>query len=155
MVRVLYAGYHTLIRYIVKSILFNSVHYLLFFSVAFFAAQKILFLRMHNLSIFPLLLVQLSSVAHSCLTLCDPMDCSTSGFPVHHQLQEFTQTYVHWVGDAIQPSHPLHSPFPPFFNLFQHQGVFQWVSSSHQVAKLLELQLQHQSFQWIFRTDFL
>ena len=90
--------------------------------------------------------VQFSSVAQSCPTLCDPMDCSTPGLPVHHQLQEFTQTHVHWVGDAIQLSHPLSSPSPPTFNLSQHQGVFQWVSSSHQVAKVLEFQLQHQSF---------
>ena len=84
------------------------------------------------------------------------MDCSTPGFPVLHQLQELNQTHVHWVGDAIQPSHPLPSPSPPaFFNLSQHQGLFKWVSSSHQVAKVLEFQLQHQSFQWIFRTDFL
>ena len=96
---------------------------------------------------------QFSSVVQVCPTLCDPMDCSTPDFPVHHQLREFTQTHVHWVGDAIQPSHPLSSPSPPAFNLSQHQGLFQWVSSSHQVAKLLEL--QHQSFQGIFRTDFL
>ena len=83
------------------------------------------------------------------------MDCSTPGFPVHHQLLEFAQTHVHWVSDAIQPSHPLSSPFPPALNLSQHQGLFQWVSSSHQVAKVLEFQLQHQSFQWIFRTYFL
>ena len=70
-------------------------------------------------------------------------------------LLELTQAHVHWVGDAIQPSHPLSSPSPPTFNLSQHQGLFQWVSSSHQVAKVLEFQLQHQSFQWIFRTDFL
>ena len=63
------------------------------------------------------------------------MDCSAPGFPVHHQLPEFTQTHVHWVGDAIQPSHPLSSPSPPAFNLSQHQGLLQWVSSSHQVAK--------------------
>ena len=68
---------------------------------------------------------------------------------------EFTQTHVHWVGDAIQPSHPLSSRSPPAFNLSQHQGLYKWVSSLHQVAKILELQLQHQSFQWIFRTDFL
>ena len=98
---------------------------------------------------------QFSSVAQSCPTLCDPMDCSTPGFPVHHQLPELAQTHVHWVSDAIQPSHPLSSLSPPAFNLSQHQGLFQWVSSSHQVAKVLELQLQHQSFQWIFRTDFL
>ena len=78
------------------------------------------------------------SVTQSCLTLCDPMDCSTSGLPVHHQLPEFTQTHVHWVGDAIQPSHPLPSPSPPTFNLSQHHGLFQWVSSSHQVATVLE-----------------
>ena len=80
------------------------------------------------------------------------MDCSTPGLPVHHQLPEFTQTHVNWVGDAIQSSHPLSSPSPAF-NLSQHQGLFQWDSSSHQVAKVLELQLQHQSSQWIFRTD--
>ena len=99
--------------------------------------------------------LQFSSVAQSCLTLCNPMDCSTPGFPVHHQLLEPTQTHVHWVGDAIQPSHPLLSLSPPALNLSQHQGLFKWVSSSHQVAKVLELQLQHQSFQWTFRTDFL
>ena len=87
--------------------------------------------------------------------LCDPMDCSTPGLPVHHQLPEFTQTHVHWVGDAIQPFHPLLCPSPPAFSLSQHQGLFQWVGSSHQVAKVLELQLQHQSFQRIFRVDFL
>ena len=99
--------------------------------------------------------VQFSSVAKSRLTLCDTMDCSTPGFPVHHQLWELTETHVHWVGNAIQPSHPLLSPSPPSFNLSQHQGLFQWVRSSHQVTKVLEFQLQHQSFQWIFRTDFL
>ena len=83
------------------------------------------------------------------------MDYSMPGYPVLHHLLECTQIYVHWVGDAIQPSHPLSSPSPPAFNLSQHQGLFQWVSSSHQVAKVLELQLQHQSFQWIFRVDFL
>ena len=97
---------------------------------------------------------QFSSVAQLCLTLCDPMACSPPGLPVHHQLPEFTQTHVHQVSDAIQPSHPLSSPSPAF-NLSQHKGLFKWVSSSHQVAKVLEFQLQHQSFQWIFRTDFL
>ena len=96
-----------------------------------------------------------SSIAQSCPTLCDPMDCSTLGFPVHHQLLELTQIHVHWVGDAVQPSHPLSSPSPPTFNLSQHQGLFTWVSSLHQVAKVLEFHLQHQFFQWIFRTDFL
>ena len=99
--------------------------------------------------------VQFIPVAQLYLTLCNPMACSTPGLPVHHQHLEFTQTQVHWVGDAIQPSHPLSSPSPPTFNLSQHQGLFKWVSSSHQVAKGLEFQLQHQSFQWIFRTDFL
>ena len=75
--------------------------------------------------------------------------------PFHHQLQEFTQTHLHWVGDAIQPSHPPSSPSPPGFSLSQHQGLFQWVSSLHQVAKVLEFQLQHQSFQWTLRTNFL
>ena len=92
--------------------------------------------------------VQFSSVIQSCPTLCDPMDCSTPGLPVHHQLPEFTQTHVHCVSDAIQPSHPLSSPSPPTFNLSQNQGLFKWVSSSHQVAKVLEFQLQHQSFQF-------
>ena len=83
-----------------------------------------------------------------------PMDCSMPDLPVHPQLLEFTQTHVHWLGDAIQPSHPLSPSSPPTFNLSQHQGLFKWVSSSHQVAKVLEFQLQHQFFQWIFRTDF-
>ena len=99
--------------------------------------------------------LQFRSVAQLCPTLCDPMNCSIPGLPVHHQLPEPTQTHVPWVGDAIQPSHPLSSPSPPALNLSQSQGLFQWVSSSHQVAKVLEFQLQHQSFQWIFRTDFL
>ena len=133
------------------------------------------------------------SVAQSCPTLCNTMDCSMPGFPGHHQLPEFTQTQVHWVGDAIQPSHPLSSPSPPAFNLSsirvlhyvmevsqthfhwvndaiqpshplwllshpalslsQHEGLFQWVSSSHWAAKILEP--QYQSFQWIVRDDFL
>ena len=81
--------------------------------------------------------IQFSSVAQSCLTLCEPMDCSTPGFPVHHQLPEFTQTH----GDAIQPAHPLLSPSPPALNPSQHQGLFKWVSSLYQVAKILEFQL--------------
>ena len=101
-------------------------------------------------------LYQFSSVqSQSCPTLCNPMDCSTPGPPVHHQLPEFTQTHVHWVGDAIQPSHPPSSPSPLTFNLSQHLGLFKWVSSSHQVAKRLKFQLQHQSFQWTPRTDLL
>ena len=114
------------------------------------------FLRYHFiLKCFPLFSSG-SSVAQSCLTLCNPMDCSTPGFPVLQQLPKPAQAHVSWVGDAIQPSHPLSSPSPPAFNLSQHQmSLFKWISSSHQVAKVLEFQLQHQSFQWIFRTDFL
>ena len=83
------------------------------------------------------------------------MDCSMPGFPVLHYLLEFAQTHVYWVNDATQPSHPLSPPSPPAFNLSQHQGLFQWVSSLNKVAKVLELQLQHQSFQWIYRVDLL
>ena len=106
--------------------------------------------------LFEIYALQFSSVQSlSRIQLCDRMDCSTPGLPVHHQLSELTQTHVHRVSDAIQPSHPLSSPTPPAFNLSQHQGLFQCVSPSHQVAKVLEFQLQHQSFQWTFRTDFL
>ena len=97
----------------------------------------------------------ISSVAQSCPTLCD-MDCSTPGLPVHHQLPEFTQTHVHWVGDAIQPT--ISSSVVPFssrLNLSQHQGLYKWVGSSHQVAKVLEFQLQHKSFQRTPKTDLL
>ena len=99
--------------------------------------------------------VQFSSVAQSCLTLCNPMNCSTSGLPVHHQLLEFTQTHVHRVGDAIQPSHPLSSASLPALDPSQHQSLFQWVNSSHEVAKVLEFQPQHQSFQRTPRADLL
>ena len=91
--------------------------------------------------------VQFSSVTQLCPTLCDHMDRSTLGLPVHHQLPEFTQTHVHWVSDAIQPSHPLLFPSPPAPNPSQHQSLFQWVNSSHEVAKALEFQLQHHSLQ--------
>ena len=92
--------------------------------------------------------VQFSSVTQLCLTLCDSdLDCSMPGFPVHHQLPELAETHVHRVGDAIQPSHPLLSSSPPAPSPSQHQGLFQGVSSSHQVAKVLEFQLEHQSFQ--------
>ena len=95
--------------------------------------------------------------------LCDPMDCSTLGLPIHRQLPEFTQTHVHWVSDAIQLSHRLSSPSPAFnlpsISVFSNESalqcLFKWVSSSHQVAKVLEFQLQHQSLQWIFSTDLL
>ena len=98
---------------------------------------------------------QFSLVAQLCPTICEPMDCSMPGFSVHHKVLELIQTHVHRVGDAIQPSHPLSSPSPPIFNLSQHQGLFKWVSSSQQVAKVLEFQLQHQFFQWTSMTDFL
>jgi len=113
-----------------------------------------------NFLLFPALSVQFSSsVVSNSLWL---HEMQHSGLPVHHQLLEFTQTHVHWVSDAIthhwvsdaiQPSHPLSPPSPPALNLSQHQGLFKWVSSSHQVAKVLEFQLQHQSFQWTPRTD--
>ena len=90
---------------------------------------------------------QFSSVAQLCLTFCDPMNCSMPGLPVHHQLPELAQTHVHCVGAAIQPSHPLLSPSHPAFNLPQHQGLFKGTGSSHKVAKVLEFQLQQQSFQ--------
>ena len=96
---------------------------------------------------------QYTSVAQSFPTVWDPGN--TPGLPVHHQLPEFTQTRVHWVSDAIQPSHPLSSPSPPALNLSQHQGLFQWVSSLYEVAKILEFQLQRQSFQRTPRTDLL
>ena len=105
--------------------------------------------------------VQFISVAQSCPSLWDPMNCSTPGLPAHHQLLEFTQTHVHRVGDAIQPSHSLSSPSPPAPNPSQHQSLFQWVNSLHEVAEVLEFQLQHQSFQWThpglisFRMDWL
>ena len=99
--------------------------------------------------------VQFSSITQSCPTLCDPMNRSTPGIPVHHQLPEFTQTHIHRVSDAIQPSHPLLSPFPPDPDPSQHQSLFQWVNSSHEVAKVLEFQPQHQSLQWTPRTGLL
>ena len=109
------------------------------------------------LTVFKLMsgILQFSSVAHSCLTLCNPMNRSTPGLLVYYQLPEFTQTHVHWVGDAIQSSQPLLSPSPPAANPSQHLGLFQWVNSSHEVAKVLDFQLQHQSFQWTPRTDLL
>ena len=94
-----------------------------------------------------------SSVTQSCLTLWDPMNCNRPGLPVHHQLPEFTQTHVHWVGDDIQLSHHLSSRSSPAPNHSQHQGLFQWVNTLCEVAEVLEFQLQHQSFQWTPRTD--
>ena len=99
--------------------------------------------------------VQFNSVAQSCPTLCDPMNCSTPGLPVHYQIPEFAQTYIHQVSDAIQPSHPLSSPSPSAPNPSQHQRLFQWVTSLHDVAKVLEFQLEHLSFQRNPRGDLL
>ena len=115
---------------------------------------------LYLVDIIIIILIQFSSVAQSCPTLCDPMNSSMPGLPVYHQLLESTQTHVGWIGDAIQPSHPLSSPSPPALNHSQHQGLFQWGSSSHQVAKVLEFQFQHHSFQWTpglisFRMDWL
>ena len=97
--------------------------------------------------------VQFSSVAHSCLTLWEPMNHSMPGLPVHHQLLEFTQPHIHRVNDVNQPPYPLSSPSPPAPNSSKHQCLFQWVNSSHEVAKVLEFQLQHHSFQWPSSTD--
>ena len=119
--------------------------------------------------------IEKGSLLHCCsvqslnrVCLCDPMNHSTPGLPVHHQLPESTQTHMHWPGDAIQPSHPLLSPSPPALNLSQHQGLFKWVSSLHQVAKVLSFSINsnikvlhiwtstsNQSFQWTPRTDLL
>ena len=99
--------------------------------------------------------VLFSSVAQSCLTLCNPMNCNRPGILVHHQLPEFTLTHVHWVSDAIQPSHPLLSPSSPAPNPSQHQSLFQWINYSHEVAKVLEFQLKNQSFQRNPRVDLL
>ena len=110
---------------------------------------------LHGVSSWSTCIHQFSSVTQLCLTVCNHMNCSMPGFPVHHQLLELARTHVHWVGDAIQPSHPLSPPSPPALNLSEHQGLSQWVISLHQVAKVLEFQLQHKSFQWIFRTDVL
>ena len=121
---------------------FGSLHFfiyilriILFGVVRIKGATKKLFAQ--GLNIFS----QFSSVAQLCLTLCDPINCSTPGLPVHHQLPEFTQSHVHRVRDAIQPSHPLSSPSLPAPNPSQHQSLFQWVNSSHEVAKVLEFQL--------------
>ena len=146
----LYAEYHTAIH-----------HYKLFLNwqladnLIRFCFSSFLFFWKSRTDLKKCITQSFSSVAHSCPTLCDPVNCSTPGLPVHHQLLEFTQTHIHQVGDAIQPSHPLSSPSPPAPNPSQHQSLFQWVNSSHEVAKVLEFQPQHQSFQWTPRTDLL
>ena len=115
----------------------------IFCSIRIFSNQSALHIRWPKYWSFSFSIssVQFSSVTQSCPILCDPMNHSMPGLPVYHQLLEFTPTHVHRVGDAIQPSHPLLSPSPPAFNLSQHQGLFQWVSTLHQVAKVLEFQL--------------
>ena len=124
-----------------------------------FLMLKVICIYVYDMTERPLLSlfisVQFSSVAQSCPTLCDPMNRSTPGLPVHHQLPEFSQTHIHRVGDAIQPSHPLSSPSPRAPNPSQHQGLFQRVNNSLKVAKVLEFQLQHQSFQLKPRPDLL
>ena len=129
--------------------------YLLSFSLNMFNLAHFLYKVFFSLRKWFLYSFSFSSVAQSCPTLFDPMNHSMAGLLVHHHLPEFTQTHIHWVGDAIQPSHPLSSLSPPALNLSQHQGIFKWVSSLHQVAKVLEFLLQHQSFQWTPRTDLL
>ena len=99
--------------------------------------------------------VQFGSVTQLCLTLCDPMKCSTPGLHIHHKLSEGTKTHIYLVGDAIQPSHCMSTPSPPALNRSQNQSLFKWISSLHHVAKVFEFQLQHQSFQWTPRTDLL
>ena len=135
---------------------FQSIEFASFISMSTYVIMLTLvllnlvtyFAKLRHLDIFILFscCYQFSSVAQSCLTPWEPMNHSTPDLPVHHQLPETTQTHVHRVSDAIQPSHPLSSPSPLALNLSQHQGLFQWVSSLQQVAKVLELQLQHQSF---------
>ena len=130
--------------------------------------SKVIQLYIFFFRFFPLQVIEFSSLcyrvgpdhffyvsvqfSHCHVQFCDPMNHSTPGLPVHHQISEFTQTHAHWVGNAIQPSHPLSSPSPPAPNPSQHQGLFQWINSSHEVATVLEFQLQHQSFQRTPRT---
>ena len=148
-----------------KTIYFFLILYNIFFSYKLLQLLRIALFSLSAIVYFFFLIclmlahaVQFSSVqsvSQSCLTLCNPMNCSTPGLPVHHQLPESTQTHVHCVSDAIQPSHLLLSPSPPAPNLSQHQDLFQWVSSAHEVTKVLEFHLHHQSCQWTPRTDLL
>ena len=134
------------------SVIFKSNKHYLILNNSFLPSLSYFFSSIWNcLSRYQFSSVQFSSVAQSCLTLCDPMNRSMPGLPVHHKPPEFTQTHAHRVGDAIQPSHPLSSTSPAP-NPSQHQGLFQRVNSSHEVAKVLEFQPQHQSFQWTPRT---
>ena len=130
----------------------------IFLMVCCTSMSQVTHLKLIHSPFFTVHVVLLQSVSSvqslSHVWLCKPMDCSTSSFPVLHHLPQLAQAHIHWVGDTTQSCHPLSSPSSAF-SIFQHQGLFQWVSSSHHVAKGLELQFQHQSFQWIFRTDFL
>ena len=147
-------------KYWLKQTLWLRGHLEIVYTLMFLCLPRWLHMKMYwamYISYFTMLLisVQFTSVAQSCPTLWDPMDFHMPGFPIHHQFSELAQIHVHWVSDTIQTARPLSSHFPPAFNLSQHQGLFQWVSSLHQVVEGLELQLQHQSLQWKLRTDFL
>ena len=153
----IYMLYITLPQYLYFQILFQRMHKLIKISIF---KNRCICITLYYLiwaQYFAKIRSQLqfTSLAQSRLTLCNPMNHSTPGLPVHHQLSEFTQTHAHRVGDVIQPSHPLSPPSPPAPNPSQNQGLFQWVNSSHEVAKILEFQLQHQSFQSTPRTDLL
>ena len=132
---------------------FVSMHILISFVISWLFRSKLF--RLHIFLFLIFFPIQFSSIAQSCQTHCDPMNRSTPGLPVHRQHAEFTQTHVHRVSDAIQPHHPLLSPSPPAPNSSQNQGLFQWVNTSHEVAKVLEFHPQHQCFQWPPRTDLL
>ena len=146
MIFLVFISFEYYLNGIIFCVLFEDFH----FPLSFYVFIDVVYSYSHFItSIFLTIFLyfkcyQFSSVALSCLTLCDPMDHSTTGFPVHWQLPESTQTHIRWVGDAIQSSHPRSSPSPPTINLFHHQGLFQWLNSSHQVTKVLEFQ----SFLW-------
>ena len=144
-------SWHATVHGVAKSWTRRSNWTELKFVLMAFSDQTLPVVLMFDNSDYRLLLFQFGSVTLLCSTLCHSTDCSRPGFPVHHQPLELAQTHVHWVSDAVQPSRLLPSPSPPACNLSQHQSLFQWVSSSRQLAKVLEFQLQHQSFQWIFR----
>ena len=148
----IYLGHNNLKRcmhsYVCSHIVYNSwdTETILMSIYRWMAKEYVAYINIH---------IQFSSVTQSCLTLCDPMNRSKPGLPVHHQLPEFAQIHVHWVDDAIQPFQPLSSPSPPALNLSQHPGLFKLVSSLHQVAEVLEFHLQHQSFWRTSRADLL
>ena len=149
-----------LLNYITKWIksFFGSVYLLILYPQFIpVPSPTLVAVRLFSMSMSLFILYSISCcclVANSYSALCDPMNCSTPGFSVLHYLPELVQTHIPWLSDATQPSYPV-TPSALALNLSQHQGLFQVVSSSHQLAKVLELQLQDQSFQWIFRVDFL